>query len=88
MKFIPVKYFFSYKKGKSIPCLLYFLYLELNMRVKISADVILKYFSYFFQKIGLDISCKLSPKETTCMKCQSPFSGKNKKKKIINLFVC
>ena len=23
----------------------------------------------FFQKIGLDISCKLSPSETICMKC-------------------
>ena len=26
-----------------------------------------------------DISCKLSPKETICMKCQNLFSGKNKK---------
>ena len=32
-----------------------------------------------FQKIGFDFSCKLSPKETVCMKCQSVFSGKNKK---------
>ena len=23
------------------------------------------------------MSCKLSPKETICMACQSPFSGKN-----------
>ena len=44
--------------------------------VKISADNNLKYFS---KKIGFDISCKLSPQETICMKCQSLFSGKNKK---------
>ena len=29
--------------------------------VKFSADDILKYFSYFSQKTGYDISCKLSP---------------------------
>ena len=59
----------------------------------------LKYFSYFSQKIGFDISCKLSlggslhemsnpilkkSEETVCMKCQILFSGKNKKN-IINL---
>ena len=27
--------------------------------------------SYFSQKIGFDISCKLSPMETVCMQCQS-----------------
>ena len=49
--------------------------------VKISADNILKLFSdFFFQKIGFDISCKLSPKETICMNCQSLFSEKKKKK--------
>ena len=37
-------------------------------------------FSYFSQKIGFDISCKLSPEETICMKWQSQFSGKNEKK--------
>ena len=41
-------------------------------------------FSLFSQKTGFDISCKLSPKETICMKCQILFSGKNKKN-IINL---
>ena len=35
------------------------------------------FFSYFFHKIGFDISCKLS-KETICMKCQILFSMKNK----------
>ena len=34
--------------------------------------------SYFSQKTGFDISCKF------CMKCQTLFSGKNKKN-IINL---
>ena len=28
------------------------------------------FFSYFFQKIGFDISCKLSPVGTNCMKYQ------------------
>ena len=32
------------------------------------------YFSNFSQKVGFNVSCKLSP-----MKCQIPFSGKNKK---------
>ena len=38
-------------------------------------------FYYFFSKVGFGISCKLSIKETICMKCQSLFPGKNKKKK-------
>ena len=38
-------------------------------------------FSYFSQKTGFNISCKLSSVETICMKCQILFSGKNKKKK-------
>ena len=47
----------------------------------------------FFQKIGFDIACRLSPEETICMEyqslfspqesicmsCQSLLSGKNKK---------
>ena len=33
-----------------------------------------------FQKTGVAISCKLSPQETICMKRQTLFSGKNKKK--------
>ena len=32
--------------------------LRLALWVNILVDDILKYFSYFFQKIGLDISCK------------------------------
>ena len=42
------------------------------------------FFLFFLKKIGFDISCKLSPKETICMTCQSLFSGKDKKN-IINL---
>ena len=34
-------------------------------------------FSYFSQKIGFNISCNLSLKETICMKCLSLFSRKN-----------
>ena len=34
---------------------------------------------FFFQKIGFDISCKLSPEETIFMRCQSLFSEKNDK---------
>ena len=44
---------------------------------KISVDDILKYFSYFSQTTGSDISCKLSPVETICMKYQNLLSGKN-----------
>ena len=40
---------------------------------------ILKYFSYVSQKTGFNISCKLSPSETICMKYQILFSGKDKK---------
>ena len=42
--------------------------------VKITADDILKYFSYFSQETRFDISCKLSPVETICMKCQILYS--------------
>ena len=45
--------------------------------VKFSANDILKYFSYFSQKTGFDIACKVFPMETICMKCQFLFSGKN-----------
>ena len=49
----------------------------LCMLGKTSADDILKYFS---QNVGFDISCRLSPQETICLKCQNLFSGENKKK--------
>ena len=41
----------------------------------------IKFFPYFSQITGFDISCKLSPLETICIKYQNLFSGKNKKKK-------
>ena len=50
--------------------------------VKFSADDN-EIFFLFSQKTGFDISCKLSPKETICMKCQNPVFWKNKK----NIFV-
>ena len=34
---------------------------------------------YISHKTGFDTSCKLSPMETICMKCQILFSGKTKK---------
>ena len=37
------------------------------------------YFSYFSKKIGPDTSCKLSPREIICMKCQILFLGKIRK---------
>ena len=37
-------------------------------------------FLIFFHKTGFDISCKLSPLETICMKCQILFCGKKKRK--------
>ena len=52
---------------------------------KISAYDLMNSFSYISQKIGFDISCKLSPKnpkETICMKCQILFNGENKKNNI------
>ena len=51
--------------------------LTLSTLAKFSASDKLKYFSYSSQKTGFDISCKLSPMETICMKYQSLFSGKN-----------
>ena len=44
-----------------------------------SADDKLIKFFLFSKQIGSDTSCKLSPKETICMKCQILFSRKNKK---------
>ena len=49
--------------------------LLLALWVKISADLYL--FLFYSEKKGFDISCKLSPLETICMKRESLFSGKN-----------
>ena len=52
--------------------------LMLGMLVKNCRRWHFKHFSYFAQKIGFDISCRLSP---ICMKYQSLFSGQNKNKR-------
>ena len=59
----------------------------LSMLGKHSADKILNtvFFCFFSQKIGFDISYKLSPLEIICTKCQNLFSRENKKKNIANL---
>ena len=44
-----------------------------------AADNKLIIVSLFSRKIGFDFSCKLSPKETICMKCQTHFLGKIRK---------
>ena len=56
--------------------------------VKCSSASILKYFSIFPQKTGFDISCKLSPWETICMKCQSLFSCQIKNNQFVVCWVC
>ena len=55
--------------------------ITLKTLVNFSADDKLKYLVVFFsfRKTGIDISCKLSPLETICMKCQILFPGENKK---------
>ena len=40
-----------------------------------AADDKLVIFFLFSRKTGFDISCKLSPMETICLKCQIKFSG-------------
>ena len=52
-------------------------------KINMVISMILSEFFFFFQKIGFDISNKLSP-ETNWIKCQSLLSGKNKTfKKVI-----
>ena len=56
-------------------------FIMLSMLVKNFSRWHFEMFSYFFsRKVGFDISCKLSHKETIFMKCQILFSVKNKKK--------
>ena len=49
-----------------------------------SGNVFFFFFLFFPRKQVFDISCKLSPLETICMKCQNLFSGKNKKKHFLS----
>ena len=46
---------------------------------KVSKQHLQIFFSKFCQRTVVDISCKLSLRETVCMKCQTQFSEKNKK---------
>ena len=41
------------------------------------ANKIVIFLLLLFMKIGFDISCKVSLKETICIKCTCLFSGKN-----------
>ena len=41
--------------------------------------------SYFFQKAGFYVSCKLSPLEKICMKCQILFLGKIRRVSVCHL---
>ena len=73
--------------GSSIPTMTFWDHnlFFLLLRIKINLYHSLNRFSrqqncwYFSQKIGSDISCKLSSKETVCMKYQNIFSRKSKK---------
>ena len=51
---------------------------------KFNRQQICDIFLFLYQKAGFDISCKLSPLETICMKCQILFSEKSKK----NISIC
>ena len=51
----------------------------LNKHVFIMIRQHFETFFLFFLAKGFDALCKLSPKETICMKCQILFSRKNKK---------
>ena len=53
--------------------------LTLSTLNKFSADDILKYFSYFSLITGFNVSCKLFPLETVCMKPRILFSGEKRK---------
>ena len=44
---------------------------------KSADDKLMIFFLTFFQKTAFDISCKLSPMETICMKCQILFLANN-----------
>ena len=50
------------------------------MRSMLGKNFSKQHIEIFSQETGFDISCKLSPVETICMKCQILFPGKYKKK--------
>ena len=47
--------------------------------------ILFSFFFFFLKKTGFDISCRLSPLETNCMKCEILHSGKNRKCIILSL---
>ena len=59
-----------------------------NLWANLADDKLIVSVLFFLQKVGFNISCKLSPQETSklspqetiCLKCQCLFSGMNKKK--------
>ena len=65
-----------------------FMYFNLSHGGKIQQMTAQYYLSYFSQKIGFDISCKLSHLETICMKFQILLSKKNKIRKKFQTVVC
>ena len=71
------KFIFSFTE-KGIKCQKVILILMLSMLEKKISRLHFETF-FFSKKIDFGISCKLSPKETICMKCQSLYSMKNKK---------
>ena len=56
--------------------------------VKNSAENVLLLLFYFSQKTGFDISCKLSPNETICMKCQKPVFWEKQEKLFFFILAC
>ena len=50
-----------------------------------SADDILRYFSYFSQKIGFDIACKLSPRRQFACNVDAYFSEKKVKENTLKM---
>ena len=49
-----------------------------TLLVNLADDKLVMFFLFCPQKTGFDISCKLFPLETICMKWQISFSGKNR----------
>ena len=45
------------------------------------------FFSYFAQKVGYNSSCKFSPDETICMKCQIPVVRSNSNCCLLNFLL-
>ena len=60
--------------------MIFFLFFSRKQDLTFHTNCLHWYFDYFSQKTGYGFSCKLSPMETICMKCQILVSGKNKKK--------